>query len=580
MADPQIQLQERFSLAITAAFGAEHAGVDPLINSSQNPKFGDYQANVAMSLGKKLGKNPREVAAAIVDVLAVDELCAEVTVAGPGFINLRLRDDALAAAAAAMFSDARLGVQPAAQPQTVVVDYSSPNVAKEMHVGHLRSAIIGDAIVRVLELAGHKVIRQNHIGDWGTQFGMLIEHMVELGWELGGTQPIGDLNAMYQAAKKKDDADADFAKRARERVVKLQQGDIDTLAYWRDLIDESKKHFNTVYGRLGVLLTDDDICAESAYNDDLRSVIEALDAAGMLKESQGARVVYPEGFKDRDGNPQPMIVQKSDGGFLYATTDLAAARYRINQLHATRVIYVTDARQSDHFAMVFKTLAAAGWAADVRLDHVPFGTILGADRRPFKTRSGDTVRLIDLLEEAQQRAGRILDAKNPEMDAEARAAVAAVVAIGAMKYADLSVDRIKDYIFDWDRMLAMDGNTAPYLQNAYVRIRSIFRKGEIDPATCRPSDIVVKAPAEKALSLQLLQFSSVVASVAERLEPHRLCAFLYDLATAFHKFYEQCPVLIAEDAAEKQSRLALCHLTALTLKQGLSLLGIDTVEQM
>jgi len=580
MPDIQQKLTQTLQSAMVTAFGDELADADPLVKPSANPKFGDYQANAAMSLGKKLGQKPRDVAQAIVDALGENDLFEKVEIAGPGFINLTISSDVLASAVSELRTSDTLGLDAPNAPQTIVVDYSGPNVAKEMHVGHLRSSIIGDSIVRVLTLMGHKVIRQNHLGDWGTQFGMLIEYMIDTGWQEQPDQSIGDLNELYQNAKKRDDTDDAFAERARKRVVALQSGDPDTLKLWQALIEQSKKHFNDVYGQLGVLLTDEDIRAESAYNDDLASVVDALQSSGLLNESQGANVVYPDGFKNEDGDPLPMIVQKSDGGYLYATTDLAAARYRIQSLGADRIVYVTDARQADHFKMIFWTLRKSGWADDaVRLDHVPFGTVLGNDRKPIKTREGDSVKLISLVIEAEQHAAKVLGEKSTELSDEEQQQVAHVVGVGALKYADLSSDRIKDYVFDWDRMLAMEGNTAPYLQNAYVRIQSIFRKSNVSPESVA-SSIAINEPAEKTLALKLLQIPSVIHSVADSLEPHRLCNYLYDLASSFHQFYEKCSVLNADSEAIRDSRLLLCDATARTLKTGLSLLGIDVVERM
>ena len=597
MADLQATIERALRDAVRTALGEDYADTDPLVRPAGDPKFGDYQANVAMSLAKPLKQKPRDIAQRIIDALTDDredrDLFAQVEPAGPGFINMTLTDDALARQAGAMRADENAGIPRAEAPQTVVVDYSSPNVAKEMHVGHLRSTIIGDAIARILEARGHCVVRQNHLGDWGTQFGMLIEYLIDQGYDLAAdvqdapagdrdAHQIGDLNRLYQQAKQKFDDDADFAERARQRVVALQQGDARTLKLWRGLVEESKRHFNDVYQRLGVALTDDDIRGESAYNDALSDAVEALDKTGLLTESQGATCVFPEGFTDRDGEPLPLIVRKKDGGYLYATTDLAAARFRINQLGAQRIIYVTDARQDQHFQMVFQTLRQAGWAPEqtIRLDHVTFGTILGPDKKPFKTRAGETVRLSDLLDEAEERATRVVREKGSITEPQRQAAIARIVGIGALKYADLSNDRVKDYVFDWDRMLAMDGNTAPYLQYSYTRIRSIFRKGEIDPATLPDDAVRVAEPAERALVLKLAQWPTTIAAVGDHLQPHRLCTFLYELATAYHRFYEQCPVLTAPDRSTMQSRLALCDLVARTLRRGLGLLGIDVVEQM
>lgn len=578
--DPLQVLSDAIQAAIVAVYGEAFADADPMVRPSASNQHGDYQANVAMGLAKRVSAKPRDVAQAIVDRLDLSQVCAKVDIAGPGFINFHLTDAFLAQQVQAQATDEHLGLVQASPAQRVVVDYGGPNVAKEMHVGHLRSAIIGDAIVRVLTALGHHVIRQNHIGDWGTQFGMLIQAMIEAGDNASG-HAIGDLNKLYQAAKKRFDDDAPFAERARQRVVKLQGGDEETLALWRKLVTQSESHFQEVYSRLGVLLTGDDIRGESFYNPRLPGVVKDLEKQGLLKESQGAAVVFPPGFGDKDKNPLPLIVRKGDGGYLYATTDLAAARYRVDELAAQRVIYVTDVRQAQHFAMVFQTLRDAGWApSTVRLDHVPFGTMLGQDRKPFKTRSGDLIRLVDLLDEAIERADAVVKDKRPEMAEEQRKTVAAAVGVGALKYADLSTDRIKDYVFDWTRMLSFDGNTAPYLQNAYVRVRAIFRKGNVDPASVRDSAIHLGEPAERALAAKLLLFPTTAASVGESLEPHRLCNYLYELAAGYHKFYEACPVLTAGDDATRASRLALSDLTARVLQRGLQLLGIEVVEQM
>jgi arginyl-tRNA synthetase len=572
VADPQDVLTRRVGDAIGRAFGAALAGTDPFVRPAQHPRFGDYQANVAMSLAGRLERPPREVAAAIVAQLDVADVCAPPEIAGPGFVNLRLRDDWLAAAGAAVARDERLGVAAVADPETVVVDYSGPNVAKEMHVGHLRSTVVGDALVRTLDFLGHRVVRQNHLGDWGTQFGVLIEHMVEAG-------RAGDVNGLYRQAQARFESDPDFAERARRRVVALQAGDAETLALWRRLVDESARRFDAVYRRLGVTLTAADLRPDSAYNPMLADVVAELEAKGLVRRSEGALCVFPPGFVREDGEPLPLIVQKSDGGYLYATTDLAALRFRVRELGARRLVYVTDARQQQHFAMVFRTAELAGWlAGGVRAEHVPFGTILGEDGRPFRTRSGETVRLADLLDEAHRRAAAIVAEKNPDMDAAALDEVARVVGIGAIKYADLSSDRVKDYVFSWDRMLAMDGNTGPYLQYAHARIRSIFRRAGVE-APAAPTTLAVAHPAERALVLRLLQLPGVVRAVAQSLEPHRLCGYLYDVATAFSGFYEACPVLQAE-AGTREGRLVLCALTARTLRQGLALLGIEVLERM
>jgi arginyl-tRNA synthetase len=582
MPDPTIALDKCVREAMAAALGEAHASADPMIRRSANPQFGDYQANVAMSLGKALGRKPREVAEAIVARLHAPELLRQVEVAGPGFINLHLRESFVAQQAQAMAAAADLGIRSSTQAtQTVVLDYSSPNVAKQMHVGHIRSSIIGDALGRVLEAQGHRVIRQNHVGDWGTQFGMLIEHMVDQKLDQpGAIGSLGDLNSLYQDAKKRFDAEPAFAERARQRVVALQGGDEHTLALWRKLVEQSERHFDEVYTKLGVKLSLADVRGESFYNPLLAQVVADLQAAGLLQTSQGAAVVFPPGFVDENNQPLPLIVRKSDGGYLYATTDLAAARYRIRDLKADRIIYVTDARQSQHFAMVFASLKLAGWVTDaVRLDHVPFGSILGKDKKPFKTREGGTVSLLDLLHEADERAAKVIEAKNAQMPDDQKRQVAHVVGIGALKYADLSNDRIKDYVFDWDRMLAMEGNTAPYLQYSYTRIRSIFRKAGASDSSLGGGALPAGEPAERALLITLLQYAGTVDAVAQSLQPHRLCNYLYELATGFHQFYEQCRVVDAEPAV-RDARLRLCALVARVLKHGLELLGIGVVEQM
>ncbi len=574
MADPVIALDKPFRKAIVEAFGPEFEGVDPLIKASANPAFGDYQANAAMSLGKRLGKPPREVAAAIVAKLDLSGIAEQPEIAGPGFVNLRVLPGFLASMLAELRVDPACGVGRADKPDTVVVDYSSPNMAKEMHIGHIRSTIIGDAITRVLASRGHEVIRQNHIGDWGTAFGMLIEHVLDAGE--GSEFRISDLNELYRAAKAKFDADPAFAERSRLRVVALQSGDADTLRLWRSFIEESKRHFDEAYARLGILLEDADYRGESFYNDLLPGVARELEERGFAKVSDGALCVFPDGFTGTEGAPIPLMIRKSDGGYGYDATDLAAIRYRVRELGATRLVYVTDFRQKQHFAMVFEGARMAGWLGDAKPEHVYFGAILGDDGKPFKTRSGDTVKLEDVLDEAERRADAIVLEKNPELGVDERTAIAHAIAMGAIKYADLSNDRIKDYVFSYDRMLAFDGNTAPYLQNAYVRIKGIFRKADASEAAVAP---VVAAPQEKALAMRLLAFGAAVESVERTLEPHRLCTYLYELAADFHAFYEHCPVIQAA-AGERGPRLALCDLTARTLKRGLELLGIDVVERM
>ncbi|HSH61032.1 MAG TPA: arginine--tRNA ligase [Acidimicrobiales bacterium] len=581
MSDPRHTLRARFDHAIVTAFGADQAGIDPLLRRSQQARFGDYQANVAMSLSKRLASNPRDVAAAIVANLDVAGVCEAVDVAGPGFVNLTLRADYLGAELGATAADARLGVLAAETAETVVVDYSAPNVAKEMHVGHLRSTIIGDALVRVLELLGHNVIRQNHLGDWGTPFGMLIEHLVDLGEEEAAHElSVGDLDGFYRQAQAKFNADPLFAERARLRVVALQSGDSQTLGLWRLLVRESNRYFSAVYERLGVTLTDRDLCPESFYNPMLTDVALELESKGLAWLDDGALCAFPPGFAGRDGEPMPLIVRKRDGGYGYAATDLAAIRYRAGQLGATRLVYVVGSPQSQHLAMVFATAGQAGWLESARAEHVAFGSVLGPDGKMFKTRSGETVKLGALLDEAVERAASVVAEKSPHLDGAERAEVARAVGVGAVKYADLANDRVKDYVFDWDRMLAMDGNTAPYLQYARARVRSIFRRsGESGPVV-DGSAVAIVDLAERALALDLLSFDEAVRYTAELSAPHRLCTYLFGLASTFTTFYERCPVLRADTDEQRRSRLVLCDLTARVLQSGLGLLGIRAPDRM
>jgi arginyl-tRNA synthetase len=576
-ADPKTELTARFRAALAIAFGDDHAATDPLIRPSA---FGDYQANVAMSLAKALGRPPREVAAAVVEHLDVADLCETVEVSGPGFINITLRREWIAARALELLGDERMGVPPAARAETVVIDYSAPNAAKEMHVGHLRSTVIGDALARALGFLGHGVVRQNHVGDWGTPFGMLIEHMVDIGGAAPGSElVIGDMNAFYRHAREKYDSDPDFAERARRRVVALQAGDENALRLWRRLVGESMRHVEAIYQRLGVLLDDGDLDAESRFNPVLPDVVAELEAKGIAVESQGALCVFPPGFKGRDGAPLPLIVRKRDGGYNYVTTDLAAVRFRVRELGATRLVYVVGAEQVLHLAMIFAASLQAGWLTpEHRAEHAAHGLVLGRDGKRLRTRSGDPIKLVDLLDEAEQRAAKVVGERS-ELDPATRAAVAHIVAMGALKYFDLSFQRERDYVFDWDRMLAFDGNTGPYLQYAVTRIRSIFRRGGLDPREPTGAPVVLGQPAERALALKLLGLGEAVAAVADSLEPHRLCAYLFELATAFTDFYEACPVLQAEEPA-RASRLALCALTARGLELGLGLLGIEVPDRM
>jgi len=574
--DPVVSLRDRIRVATRAALGDEAADADPALHRSQHA---DYQADLALALARRLKKNPREVAAAIAAKLPPDDLIAGVEVSGPGFLNITLRAGYLAAQVERMRADAdgRLGLPRAARPEIVIIDYSGPNVAKEMHVGHLRSTIIGDAIARLLAWQGHAVIRRNHVGDWGTPFGMLIEHLLDVR-AAGADAGVRELGAFYRAARAKFDGDPIFADRARRRVVLLQSGDAETLAHWRRLIDVSVEHFSQLYAALGVTLSPADVVGESAYNALLPGVVDELERKGLARESQGAMCVFLPGFVGREGEPVPLIIRKQEGGYGYATTDLAALRQRALELHATRIIYVVGAPQAQHLAMLFAAARLAGWVDDrTRLEHVAFGSVLGPDKKMLKTRAGDSVSLAELVSEAIARAARAVADKAPELSAEAQARIATAVGVGAIKYADLANDRIKDYVFDWQRMLAFDGNTAPYLMYAHARIRSILRKAA--EAGAAPGAIVVEAPAERALALALLQLEGVLDRTAETLQPHRLCAFLYDVATAFTSFYESCPVLKAEGGT-RASRLALCDVAARTLALGLDLLGIAAPDQM
>jgi arginyl-tRNA synthetase len=574
MTDPLIALRSRVEAAVCAAFGDEAAGTDPALHRSQHA---DYQADVALALARKLKKNPREVATAIAAKLPADDVVARAEVSGPGFINLTLSNDYLDVMLERMASDVRLGV-PQPTPRTVVIDYSAPNVAKQMHVGHLRSTIIGDALARVLELLGHTVIRQNHIGDWGTPFGMLIEQLLDE-QASGREASVRELAAFYKSARAKFDGDTTFAERARRRVVLLQGGDAETLALWHRLVTISMEHFSDLYRRLGVTLRPEHVAGESTYNDDLPGLVDDLLERGLAKESEGAICIFLPGFTGREGELVPLIVRKHDGGYGYATTDLAALRRRVQRLGASRIIYVVGAPQAQHLSMVFAAARAAGWAGpEVRLEHVAFGAILGADKKMLKSRAGEALGLGALLDEAVERATKIVGEKATDLDPAAKARVAEAVGIGAVKYADLANDRIKDYVFEWSRMLAFDGNTAPYLMYAHARIRSILRKGGIasDEVSSLPR---VQTPEERTLALALLPFGSTIERTADTLQPHRLCGYLYDVATAFTGFYEKCPVLKAEGRT-RDARLALSLLAARVLARGLDALGIAAPEQM
>ncbi|KAF7598084.1 MAG: arginine--tRNA ligase [Candidatus Dactylopiibacterium carminicum] len=569
-----IELLDARVCAALAAAGCE--GAPAVVAPAGRPEFGDYQANGVMGAAKARKMNPRQLAITVLEHLDLAGIASKVEIAGPGFINITLAPAFLASLAGDALAESRLGVpQPVAQ--RVVVDYSSPNLAKEMHVGHLRSTIIGDALARVLRFLGHEVVAQNHVGDWGTQFGMLTAYLIEA--EQGGEAALAlnDLEDFYRRAKLRFDEDPAFATRAREYVVKLQGGDAQVNALWRKFLDISLHHCEAVYEKLGVGLRREDVRGESAYNDDLPAVVADLQAKGLAVESEGAQVVFLDEFKNKEGQPQAYIVQKQDGGYLYSTTDLAAVRYRTGKLKADRVLYVVDARQSLHFQQMFTLSRKAGYAsAAMSLEHVGFGVMLGDDGKPFKTRSGGTVKLAELLEEAELRAFALVSEKNPDMAEVERHKIARAVGIGAVKYADLSKNRNSDYVFSWDSMLAFEGNTAPYLQYAYTRIAGVFRRAE---GWNEQAPIVLMEEAERQLALALARFAEALQAVSRETMPHFLCAYLYELAGQFMRFYEACPVLKSEGAL-RDSRLRLCRLTADTLHTGLDLLGIDVLEAM
>jgi arginyl-tRNA synthetase len=576
MADPLQLLADRLRPVFEMVAG--RSGVDPVVRPSEHA---DAQANGALPLAKELGRSPREVAQAVVDAADLSGLADAVEIAGPGFINVTFDPAWIAALTEAVAADDRLGVATAAEPEHVVVDYSAPNVAKEMHIGHLRSTVIGDALVRVLEFLGHDVIRENHIGDWGRPFGMLIEHLVDAGAGRAKQIDLGDLDAFYKEATSKFADDDGFRERARQRVVLLQNGDEETLALWRSLVAQSAMHWNEVYGKLGVLLTDDDLAGESRYEALLPEVVDRLREAGLLKESDGAEVVFPPGFSNREGEPLPLIVRSRAGAFTYATSDLASIVDRVERVGATRLLYVVGAPQAQHLAMVFAVAEMAGWLSPpARAEHVAFGNVLGPDRKMMKSRSGEPVRFVDVLDEAIERGRAAVAEKNADLPVEQREEVGHTVGVGALKYADLSTDRIRDYVFDWERMLSFDGNTAPYLQYAHARICSIFRRAGIDRASVRATVPVLEEPQELALAMRVLGFAVAVEETADRSSPHRLCTYLYELASDFTDFYEHCPVLKAPDASTRASRLALSDVTARVLAQGLHLLGIVAPEQM
>jgi arginyl-tRNA synthetase len=579
MKDTIRQLIQQALANLTTA-GVLPAGLSPAIQveNTKDKTHGDFASNIAMMLAKPAGMKPRDLAEQLIAALPADAAISKVEIAGPGFLNFYQDNQALAQRLEVALADAALNVRKVGPAQRVVVDLSAPNLAKEMHVGHLRSTIIGDGVARVLEFLGDEVIRQNHVGDWGTQFGMLLAYMQEN--PAAADSELSDLENFYRAAKKRFDESPEFAERARELVVQLQAGDAECLRLWTRFNDISLSHCQALYDRLGVKLSMADVKGESAYNDDLANVVADLKAKGLLSESDGAQCVFMDEFKNAEGNPLPLIVQKAGGGYLYATTDLAATRYRANVLKADRALYFVDQRQALHFQMVFSAARLAGFVpASMQLEHMGFGTMNGADGRPFKTRDGGTVKLVDLINEAEERAYSLVKSKNPELDEAELRQIANAVGVSAVKYADLSKHRASDYSFNFELMLSFEGNTAPYLLYAYTRVASVFRKlgkdfSEVD------GQIRLEAPQEIDLATKLAQFGEVLNNVADKGTPHILCAYLYDLAGLFSSFYEHCPILSADDQATQQSRLRLAALSGRTLKQGLELLGLHTLERM
>lgn len=561
---------------LQTAFDRVAQGSDPVLRPSDRV---DYQANGVMAIAKTLGRAPRDVAAEVVSHLNLEGI-ATVEIAGPGFLNISLTSAFISRQLHQVVTDSRAGIAERAAPHNVVIDYSAPNVAKEMHVGHLRSTVIGDALARIYRFVGDTVIPRNHVGDWGTPFGMLIEHLIDLGEDAAVlTLSMGDLDSFYRAARAKFDADDAFKERSRQRVVQLQGGDVETNRLWRVLVDQSVAYFQEVYEKLDVTMSPADVFGESYYNSLLEGVVHDLDAAGLLVDSDGAKCVFPEGFENRDGDPLPLIVQKSDEGFGYAATDLAAVRDRVSTLHANEILYVVGAPQAQHFAMVFATAAAAGWLPDsVRCEHIAFGNVLGSDRKMFKTRSGETVKLIGLIDEATERASAALLARNPDMSPVEREQLALDLARAALKYADLSNERQKDYVFDLDRMVAFEGDTGPYLCYAHARIRSILRRLDA-PFEASGAEFDFQDHAARTLALGVLGFPEAIDATLATTQPHRLCTYLFELAQRYTAFYEACPVLTSEGVV-RQERLSLCVATARVLEVGLSLLGIRAPERM
>ncbi|MEG3135983.1 arginine--tRNA ligase [Rouxiella sp. T17] len=573
----QALLTEKVRQALVAA-GAP-SDCEPQVRQSAKAQFGDYQANGVMSVAKSLGMPPRQLAEKVLALLDLSGIASKTEIAGPGFINIFLDAGFVAANADAALADPKLGISPVEQ-QTIVIDYSAPNVAKEMHVGHVRSTIIGDAAARTNELLGHKVIRANHVGDWGTQFGMLIAYLEKVQNENAAEMNLSDLEEFYRAAKKNYDEDEEFALRARSYVVKLQGGDEYCLQMWRKLVDVTMKQNQITYDRLNVTLTRDDVMGESLYNSMLPGIVSDLQDKGLAVDSEGAVVVYLDEYKNKDGDPMGVIIRKKDGGYLYTTTDIACAKYRYETLGADRVLYYIDSRQHQHLMQAWTIVRKAGYVPDsVALEHHAFGMMLGKDGRPFKTRSGGTIKLSDLLDEAIVRARELILSKNPDLPQDELEKLVNAVGIGAIKYADLSKSRTTDYIFDWDNMLAFEGNTAPYMQYAYTRVASIFKRADINVDSLT-QPMVLTESRETTLATRLLQFEEVLTTVAREGTPHTMCAYLYDVAGLFSGFYEDCPILNAEDETVRNSRLKLALLTQRTLKTGLDTLGIETVERM
>jgi arginyl-tRNA synthetase len=579
-----LYLKNQVSTALTASFGSDYGETDPLLVNASNPQFGDYQANVAMGLAKQLGQAPRAIAQSIVANLDVSMVSEPPTIAGPGFINFRLTADYLGGELRDLHADPRLGIAAATVPQRVVVDFSSPNIAKEMHVGHLRSTILGDCIAKILEFRGHHVLRLNHVGDWGTQFGMLICYLQEAypsALVTADALDIGDLVAFYKKAKQRFDEDEVFQTAARQKVIALQAGDPATLQAWQLLCEQSRREFQAIYDRLQVQLTER---GESFYNPFLAETVGELEQLGLLVESEGAKVVFTEGFTNREGEPLPLIIQKSDGGFNYATTDLAAVRYRIREDKADRIICITDAGQANHFGQFLQVAGKAQWIPPcVDVVHMTFGLVQGEDGKKLKTRAGDTVKLKDLLDEAIDRVRADLTARLAEEDRsespEFIEQAARTIGMGAVKYADLSQNRLSNYIFSYDKMLALQGNTAPYMLYAYVRVQGIGRKGDIDWQNLTAPPMVLTEETELVLAKHLLQLDAILVEVERELYPNRLCQYLFELSQKFNQFFDRCPVLTAAGDT-RIARLVLCDLTARTLKLGLELLGIEVLDRM